>query len=66
MTSCWQLRKKTDPDNSIIGDGKQILNTAENSNSKITQQSSTKMHRDGKSVSKNSSYNKKLHISTWF
>ena len=60
------IRNKTELRNSKVGDGKQILNsvvnTSENSNdtkenSNRTIGFSTKMHRDGKAVSKNSSYN---------
>ena len=59
------------------GDGKQILSTAENNSENsndlntrkfewISHCFSSEMHRDGKSISKNSNYNKKFQISTRF
>ena len=64
------IKNKEQLDNSKIGNGKQILNSAENTseNSNATktrkfeqnnQYRTTNIHRDAKSVSQNSYYNKK-------
>ena len=69
------IKNKTELDNSNIGHGKQSLNTVvntfENLNATETQEDWNRTItvfprkcRDGKSISKNSSYDKKLHIST--